>query len=673
MLILWSHALAAMLFGALALSQLGIAGRRGFAGALAMTALWALAVAGIDPGDITTAIVETARDLAWLAAVLLFVRRAAPLGVGIGAVYAAVATIACLAAGLAVIEAMPAAAGASDTLAAARALFRMLAAAGALVLVHHAHAACVAGGRGRARIVALALATMWCGDLLIFGARYAGVARVETLTEVRGAVTLAVALMIVVAGQRRDDRHVAVSRIVAVRSLSAAALAGYAGVVALLTSVAAAVGGDHARLVQTAIVIGATAALLTLLSTPWLRAWAKVKIAKHLFSHRYDYRIEWRRFTDTLGHPDAGPLTTRVVKAIADLTDSPAGLLLMADGARLDAGVAWNWEEGAGQGADTGALAAYLARSARIVELDAVRGGTAEADEVACAPVWLLARADAWAIVPLAHGGRLAGAVVLARPPVDRALDWEDLDLLRLAGTQAASHLAEDRAHAALAEAQRFDEFSRRFAFLIHDIKNVASQLALVARNAERHAANPDFRADMVATLKDSSDRMAVLLARLAPQESARPESMVPVDIAALVRRIVQARRAQHPIVADATTTTWAIAHPARLEQVLGHLIQNAIEASPASAPIRVSVTRDGGGIAITVADRGCGMSAAFVRDELFRPFASTKPDGFGIGAFEARQLVNAMDGTLGVTTREGEGTCFTILLAAASEMENAA
>lgn len=664
MLSLWLHALAGLLFGALAATQLRE--RRALAVALGVTALWALAVAGIEPTDVTASLVEAARDCAWLLAMLLFVRRAGMLGVGIGAVYAAVATIACVAAVLAMIAAMPVAAPAAEALAAVRALFRMLTAAGALLLVNQAQAAAAARGEGRARLAALALALGWGGDLIACAARYAELLRTDTLELLSGATALGVALLIGVAGQRRDDRRVAVSRTAAVRSLSAAALAGYAGLVALVASVAGAAGGEHARLIQTGIVVGATAALLTLLSTPWLRAWAKVKLAKHLFSHRYDYRVEWRRFTDTLGHPDAGPLAVRVVKAIADLTDSPAGLLLVAEGARLEPGAAWNWEEG--EGAD--ALAAYLTRTGRIVELDSVRAG-GDAEEGVAVPAWLVARADAWAVVPLAHGGRLAGAVVLARPPVDRAIDWEDLDLLRLAGTQAASALAEDRAHAALAEAQRFDEFSRRFAFLIHDIKNVASGLALVARNAERHAHNPDFRADMVATLKDSSDRMTTLLARLAPQDVASGGGLQPVDVAALARRIANGRLAQHPVAVDAVPAL-AVAHAGRLEQALGHLVQNAIEASPAGEPVRIAVAHDGAAVAITVADAGPGMTAAFVRDELFRPFASTKPTGFGIGAFEARQIVGAMGGTLAVTSQPGE-TCFRITLPAATALEEAA
>jgi signal transduction histidine kinase len=69
------------------------------------------------------------------------------------------------------------------------------------------------------------------------------------------------------------------------------------------------------------------------------------------------------------------------------------------------------------------------------------------------------------------------------------------------------------------------------------------------------------------------------------------------------------------------------------------------------------------GEAAIDIVDRGCGMSADFVRTRLFQPFASTKQSGFGIGAFEARALVVAMGGRIEVESREGAGTRFTIFL----------
>jgi signal transduction histidine kinase len=115
------------------------------------------------------------------------------------------------------------------------------------------------------------------------------------------------------------------------------------------------------------------------------------------------------------------------------------------------------------------------------------------------------------------------------------------------------------------------------------------------------------------------------------------------------------------------------MAHPHRLEQAITHLVQNAVEASAPGMPVALSVAQAGAEVVIAVADRGPGMSAAFVRDQLFRPFASTKPGGFRIGVYEARQLVSAMGGELSVDSREGEGTRFRIVLPAAPAMEAAA
>ena len=156
----------------------------------------------------------------------------------------------------------------------------------------------------------------------------------------------------------------------------------------------------------------------------------------------------------------------------------------------------------------------------------------------------MLADAQAWVAVPLAHHDRLVGIVLLASPDFRRPLDWEDFDLLRTAGRQAASALAEALGQEALANAQRFEEFNRRFAFILHDIKNLVSQLGLVARNAERHADNPEFRADMVATLQSSVAKMNDLLARLAPHAQSRVKPSSPQPLAPIVTAAIAARSA---------------------------------------------------------------------------------------------------------------------------------
>lgn len=675
-LILWSHALAALMLGVVALAQRARAGgavpRAMLLIALIASALWALAVAGIDARDVSTGIAESIRTIAWLGFMFVLVRRAGAASAALSAVYGVVIVLAVVSAMLAVWAGAVADPPLVAALAATRGLFQWLTVLAALMLVHHMQTAVVPPAQGGLRLLVAALALIWGADLVQLALAYPGGIAQAVGEVARGAAMAAAAVLVGIGAQRSSDWRLALSRRAAVRTLAAIALALYVGLAMLATSVVAMLGGEHARLVQTAIVFGAAAALLTLLSTPWLRAWTRVKIAKHLFSHRYDYRSEWQRFTETLGQPgeDAAPLAVRVVKAVADLTHSPGGLLLLGD--TLERAADWAWPDD--DAADGGApLARFLAGNGRIVELDAVRSGRGVAAERAAVPGWLLTQTAAWAVVPISHAGVPLGAIVLARPPVDRSLDWEDFDLLRVVGQQAASYLAEDRAHAALADARRFDEFNRRFAFILHDVKNLVSQLTLTARNAERHADNPAFRADMVATLRDSSERMQALLARLSQHNGARAESPQPVDVPALLHRVAATWRAAHPVECRGDATALALAQPGRLETVLAHLVQNAVDASAPGAAIVLEAGAAAGQVTIAVIDRGEGMTPAFVRDQLFRPFVSTKPGGFGIGAFEARQLVEAMGGTIAVDSRVGAGTRFSVTLPAATMVEMAA
>ncbi|MEO7827949.1 MAG: ATP-binding protein, partial [Allosphingosinicella sp.] len=208
------------------------------------------------------------------------------------------------------------------------------------------------------------------------------------------------------------------------------------------------------------------------------------------------------------------------------------------------------------------------------------------------------------------------------------------------------------------------DEFNRRFAFIIHDIKNLVSQLSLVVRNAERHADKPEFREDMIATLHSSVKKMNDLLARLhRGGGNVEAEAVRAIPLGRAVAAVAEIKRRVHPVEVEGDQALAAVADPVRLEQAIAHLVQNAIDASAAEAPVRISCGRRGGEAAIEIADRGQGMSADFIRTRLFQPFASTKEMGFGVGAFEARSLIAAMGGRIEVDSREGEGSRFTLFL----------
>lgn len=425
-------------------------------------------------------------------------------------------------------------------------------------------------------------------------------------------------------------------------------------------------GGMAAAVTLFVLPLLSAVAAAALLPARRTRAWVNVMLAKHLFAHRYDYRAEWLRFTDTLGRPGKEPalLEERVVQAIAEMVGASGGLLLMPEAGALVAKAGWHFDCERQHG--SAAFAAMLS-TGRIVDIDGLRATDASDAEAAAVPEWIFAHPDAWAVVPLIHFDRLAGAVLLERPLIARTLDWEDFDLLRVAGRQVASYLAEAQGQDALSESQRFDEFNRRFAFIMHDIKNLVSQLSLVARNAERHADNPEFRKDMIVTLNASTARMNDLLAKLSQHNKARPEEPRAIGVAGVVNAVANAKRAAHPIVVSGNPALLAVADPARLEAALVHLVQNAIEASAPSEPVTIAIVRDGDETGIEVTDTGIGMSPDFVAGQLFRAFASTKENGFGIGAYEARALIAAMGGRIAVKSTPGEGSSFTVWLPGAT------
>jgi putative PEP-CTERM system histidine kinase len=304
-----------------------------------------------------------------------------------------------------------------------------------------------------------------------------------------------------------------------------------------------------------------------------------------------------------------------------------------------------------------------LQRTGAVIELDEVRRGADGFGEQVTVPSWLREDRRAWAVVPLIHFDRLVGIVVLARPPLARGLDWEDFDLLKVVGRQLASYLAEQAGHEALIEAARFDEFNRRIAFVMHDIKNLASQLSLLARNAERHADKPEFRRDMLVTLTKGAEKLNALLKRLGRYGSAGPARRSSLDLAAIARKIALRYDGIHPVQITRADPCHVFADPEGLEQALVHLVQNAVDASAAGSPVYLDVSCDGLQGRLEVVDSGTGMSPRFVRESLFKPFVSSKEGGFGIGAFEARELIRAMGGRLEVESREGLGTRFAIMV----------
>lgn len=664
----WGHALAAIMFGALvcwqATVRTGGARRVVLTMAGALTALWCALVAKDGAASISANVAKSLVDAAWLA--FLFAlqppvsrEHRRPLILGIYVLLGA------LIAATVVMKLLPLAFDGSPRIQTGLFLtdqsIRAFIAIGGLCLLHNLYAAASPEARIGIASPMLALALLWAFDLNLATVSYLISAWPMWLFGLRGPLLMMIAPLLVTAGRLATLDRVRVSRGARFQTITLVLSGGYLALMLLVARLLAVVAAVR-WLPQLTIAAAVLGFALSLFPSSRYRRRLKKTMARRLFQHRYDYRVEWRRFTETVGRPgeDAPALAERTIKAVADILDAPGGLLLLVTGpGGLVTSARWNWP---GLDAPLNAGSIDLARQLEQGEIVGLPDDP-DAGNAAPLPDWMRRETAAWVLVPLIHFDRLVGAVLLERPAAPRLLDEEDHDLLRVAGRQVASYLAEARGQEALSEARRFDEFNRRFAFIMHDIKNLVSQLSLLARNAERHADKPEFRADMIDTLRNSVGKMNDMLARLSQHHRARPDEPAPHALRMLVEETVRDRVGGADLRIVSEDDIAAAVDPDRFAQALGHLVQNAIDASPPGRAVEIRLSRRDGQAVVEVVDQGCGMSSEFIRTRLFHPFSSTKQDGFGIGTFEAREIVAAMGGRIDVQSREGEGSRFAILL----------
>ena len=423
-------------------------------------------------------------------------------------------------------------------------------------------------------------------------------------------------------------------------------------------------GGDWARALQIELFFAALLAVVLVASSGRFRSRLKVFVSKHFFSYRYDYREEWLRFTRTLSTESSmHAVHERVIMALANLVESPAGALwLIQDGRGYQPAGSWNMAISDAVEPEDGPLSRFLRRTGWVINV-AQHATSPEHYPDFTLPRWMQSVPGAWLIVPLASGAEMLGFVVLATPRAAVEVNWEVRDMLKTASRQAASFLGQLRATEALLETRKFDAFNRMSAFVVHDLKNLVAQLSLMLKNAERHRDNPEFQRDMLSTVEHVVGRMNKLMLQLrtgaAPVENPRLLDLEPV-----VRRVCAAK-AIHPGLIDLQLNSGitAIGHEDQLEHVIGHLVQNALDATASGGKVRVTLERDEASAVIQVVDTGVGMTPEFVRERLFKPFETTKAAGMGIGVYESSQYVSGLGGQILIDSAPGSGTRVRVVL----------
>jgi len=424
-------------------------------------------------------------------------------------------------------------------------------------------------------------------------------------------------------------------------------------------------GGEWGRALQLSLLFVSLLVLGVLVFSGSMRAKLRVLVVKHFFSYRYDYREEWLRFTQTLSAQDSPQaMGQQVIRGLADMVESPAGGLWLRESGQSKFSMVGRWNIPASDICEDidSSLCHFLASSGWVINLEEYRVSPGRYVELEM-PEWIYRIPNAWLIIPLIISHEMTGFVILAsaRTPID--INWEVNDLLRAASCQAAGFLSRMQATEALLEAKKFDAFNRMSAFVVHDLKNIVTQLSLMLRNAERHRENPEFQQDMLMTVEHSVERMRQLMMQL--REGATPTGTAcGVMLPDVIERIRRSKIEQEqPIEVTISERLATRGHEERLERVIGHLVQNALDATPAVGRVWVSLKKRGDRAIVEIGDTGHGMSQEFIRERLFKPFQSTKEAGMGIGAYESAQYIRELGGELQVESEENLGTRVTMIL----------
>jgi putative PEP-CTERM system histidine kinase len=643
--------------------------RRG-AVACAITLLWALVLAGQAALGIevawVTLIVEALRYGAWIAVLQAFAP-ASPQWLKRGSLGLAAALVIYAVAGWLGQHAQLFALPLASTM---RSACVLLAFAG-LVATEQAMRHAPGPSSRDMRLCVIGIGGQFAFDLFMYSQAQLVGGIDSTAWAIRGAVVAVLLVPFVLGAWRMPSprSQVFVSRHVVFYSTAFVAVGLYLCVMALGGYYVREHGGSWGNALQVVFLCGAVGilAMLLLSESPIRRL--RVFIATHFYRNKYDYRIEWLRFVQTLSSADEPDLHRTAVRAVAQIFDCPGGLLMLRDEDEGRYTLRATWPEAYEGAVECGSVGSkdslpeFLRERQWVIDLYEYRQQPRLYGKLEL-PAWLGSDGPWRVVAPLLMGTDLLGFLILRTPPEPFSMNFEDRDLLKTVGRNVAVQLAQHRADEKLSQSRQFDAYNRFAAFVMHDLKNAVAQLQLLVANAARHRNNPVFVDDAIGTIQNTAERMTRLIEQLQSRDMQGTERQV--DITAVARAAVARSAERSPAVAlqAADRELPVSADPERLAAVIDHVIRNAQDATPPGGSVALRLDAVGDEAHLHVVDEGAGMDAEFVRQRLFRPFDSTKGSkGMGIGAYQTREYARWLGGDVEVHSTPGKGTDFCIRL----------
>ncbi|MFP5221226.1 MAG: XrtA/PEP-CTERM system histidine kinase PrsK [Acidobacteriota bacterium] len=415
--------------------------------------------------------------------------------------------------------------------------------------------------------------------------------------------------------------------------------------------------GNKALLLALGLVVGVC--VLTLLLSEGVRRRFTRILQHYFYKEKYDYRVQWLSFTRRLSRADSRDKMYRaVLLGFCETFGMGGAVLYLKDPDHPRMSPVESWEIGRVPPAmeNWSAVTRRTGGGVAAVDLRGVKDGLDPQS------VSFLEAVGGTFAVPLMRDEALDGIILLARP-IDSSEQYnqEDFDLMEALATHAYSAMLNYRLADQLAKSRDMEVMGKVSAFIVHDLKNLVYTLSLIVDNAKRYIQNAEFQSDMLKGLENTVSKMHILISQLRQLPSRENLTLERCDMMQLARETFKYSPPPGLVFKDGGAT--AMVDRTQMQKVILNLALNAREASREADPVVIETGTIDDVAYLSVADQGGGMSAAFMKENLFQPFKTSKSKGMGIGLYQCKQIVDAHGGSIDVQSGEGKGSVFTIRL----------
>ncbi|MGQ9777258.1 MAG: XrtA/PEP-CTERM system histidine kinase PrsK [Thermodesulfobacteriota bacterium] len=428
--------------------------------------------------------------------------------------------------------------------------------------------------------------------------------------------------------------------------------------------------GGQAIALRVFFVFLAFVGLFVLLFSDRVRHKIKYFISIHFKRHTYDYRKEWMKFTkETSLITDSDTLCMKVAKMLSTtlevlsvtiwLFDETYGRLRASGSTVFSAnGIGHRISDEVGT-----KLIQMFKDQEGPIDLDDSKISWAEDLKQSIHETFQEARIRY--CIRLSAGGQFLGIITLGERVGYESFSFDEFDLLKTIADQIAVSLLNLKISEELRKAKEMEAFRTISAFMIHDLKNMASTLSLTMQNLPIHFENPEFREDALRIIQQSVNKINHMCGQLSFLSKKIELNKVATDLNELVLRSLSSINGGRNVsmTHDLLPISKIFIDPEQIQKVITNLIINAREALINGGLIHIKTFEKENWAILSVSDNGCGMSKEFMERSLFKPFKTTKKQGMGIGLYQSKTIVEAHGGRIEVESQQGKGSTFRVFL----------